>query len=127
MTNILITGSRNITAKEYVFYILDKSIKNGDAVIQGGAEGVDSFVLEWCQNSTLNINFKTVRPVNPKDKLSYLFRDAEMIGMCDRVIAIWDGKSRGTLFTMNYAKARGIPLTIYNISERNKKIFGEED
>jgi hypothetical protein len=127
MTNILITGSRSIKLKEYVFDILNKLIKNGDMVIQGGAEGVDSITLEWCQTSSLNINFKTIRPINPKDKISYLYRNAEMIGMCDRVIAIWDGKSRGTLFTIKYAKSRGIPLTIYNISERNKKIFGEDD
>jgi predicted Rossmann fold nucleotide-binding protein DprA/Smf involved in DNA uptake len=124
VTRILVTGSRSITSKEYVFDILNKHVEKGDTVIQGGAVGVDSIALEWCQNKSdsMNINFKTIRPVNPKDKISYLYRNAEMIGMCDIVIAIWDGKSRGTLFTTNYAKARGLEVIIYDINKRDKKL-----
>jgi hypothetical protein len=37
------------------------------------------------------------------------------------VIAIWDGKSRGTEFTIRYAKARLKPVIIYNINDKEDK------
>ncbi len=114
MATILITGSRSIKIKEYIYFILDKEIKSGDYVIQGGADGVDDIALDWCNDKRKeNINFNTLRPINNKG-VYYLHRNAEMIGMCDRVVAIWDGKSRGTDFTIRYAKARNIPVIIYS-------------
>jgi hypothetical protein len=100
--------------REYVYYILDKEIAEGDTVIQGGAEGVDSLTLDWCNSCKKSINWLTVEPVKKYNASYYLHRNAEMIGMCDRVIAIWDVKSRGTQFTIEYAKARNKPVIIYN-------------
>jgi len=122
--NILITGSRSIKMKEYIYYILDKEINDGDYVIQGGAEGVDQIALDWCNkvldSNSKNVNFNTVRPIN-NSTVYYLHRNAEMVGMCDRVIAFWDGKSRGTDFTIRYAKARNIPVKIYNPHSQTKE------
>ena len=110
---ILITGSRNIKIKEYIYYILDKETNDGDYIIQGGAEGADQIALDWCNDNISKVSFNTIRPINNKG-IYYLHRNAEMVGMCDRVIAFWDGKSRGTDFTIRYAKARNIPVIIYN-------------
>ena len=113
MVNILITGSRGIKNKIIIFHILDKNVPDGSMVIQGGAEGVDSLTLDWCNKCKKDIHWKTMEPVkNNRDY--FLHRNAEMVGMCDRVIAIWDGKSRGTKFTIDYAKARNIPVIIFN-------------
>jgi len=119
MRTVLITGSRSIKTKEYVFYILDKEIKEGDYIIQGGAEGVDKLVLDWCNSNNRKdgVNWDTIEPINKKDKSYYLHRNAEMIGMCDIVIAIWDGKSRGTDFTIRYAKERFKPVILYNTND----------
>ena len=120
MANILITGSRNIKIKEYIYYILDNEIQDGDYVIQGGADGVDEMAMDWCNKTTKKINWKTYYPVKKWLKEYYLHRNAEMIGKCDRVIAIWDGKSRGTEFTIKYAEARGIPVKIYTLNTKNE-------
>ncbi len=113
MENILITGSRKIKNRIIVYHILDENIPEGSRVINGGAEGVDSLSLDWCNQSKKNLNWTTIKPIKSQ-KEYYLYRNAEMIGMCDRVIAIWDGKSRGTKFTIDYAKARNIPVIIFN-------------
>ncbi len=111
---ILITGSRNIKMREYIYFILDKEIKDGDFVIQGGAEGVDSIALDWCHQTKKELQgWNTVISIrNNSDYL--LHRNAEMVGMCDRVIAFWDGMSRGTDFTIRYAQSRKKPVIIYN-------------
>jgi len=119
---VLITGSRSIKLKEYIFYILDKNICEGDFIIQGGAVGVDLIVLDWCNQTNLNINFVTIKPVKVEKREYYLHRNAEMVGMCDKVIAIWDGKSGGTKFTIDYAKARKKPVLIFNPNDNQEAL-----
>lgn len=119
---ILITGSRSIKDEKKVFDILDsvnnEILPNGkrwcpfDLVIHGGAEGVDSLAEKWCEKN--HINSKIIRPIN-SDKISYLFRDVEMITMVDFVIVIYDGISKGTKFTLDYAKARGMDYRLYMV------------
>lgn len=118
MTNILITGSRSITEKSWIFNILRKELVEGDVIIHGGAQGADSIAHEFCKHN----NFCTVimRPIHPYKKDYYLHRNAEMVGMCDRVIAFWDGASRGTLFTTNYARDRNLNVKVF-IEDKNEK------
>ena len=115
MANILITGSRNIIDRSFVFDVLRKELKEGDVIIHGGAQGIDSIAQEFCDDN--NFCSVIVRPIYPSKKEYYLHRNAEMIGMCDKVIAFWDGKSRGTWFTINYAKKRNLDIKIYKENE----------
>jgi len=41
-------------------------------------------------------------------------RNAVMVGECDAVIAIWDGKSRGTKHTIDLCAKVGKPLFVYH-------------
>lgn len=41
-----------------------------------------------------------------------LVRNSEIAGRCDKMIAFWDGESRGTLHAMNQAKRMGKPVWI---------------
>jgi hypothetical protein len=108
---ILITGSREIKDIDFVFNILYKEIKKEDTLIHGGALGVDLSAEAWCQKN--NIKSLIIKPILQDKKEYYLYRNAEMVGMCDKVIAIWDGMSRGTAFTIKYAQARKKPVTIF--------------
>ena len=111
-----VIGSRTIKDKEWIFDVLLMRFlgKYDVEFISGGAEGVDTLVEEWCKE--YNKHFHTIRPVNPKDKLSYLFRNIEIITMSDKLIAIWDKQSKGTKFVIDYAKARGKDIEV--ITER---------
>jgi hypothetical protein len=40
-------------------------------------------------------------------------RNQEMVRLGDAVIAVWDGKSRGTASTISYAKVSGKPTRIW--------------
>lgn len=111
MANILITGSRSITSRDFIFGKLREELQEGDVLIHGGAGGVDSIAQEFCdENGFYSV---IVRPANLSNSIYFLHRNAEMIGMCDRVIAFWDGKSRGTDFTIRYANARKLGVKIY--------------
>ena len=77
----------------------------GFTVISGGALGVDQEVEELCKAN--NIQIETIHPVHPSIKAHYLYRNIEILTKADKIIAFWDGVSRGTKFTIDYAKARG--------------------
>ena len=116
---ILITGSRKWTDLRLIHETLLHEIKESDVIVHGGAKGVDSFADEWAQQH--GIKTIIVRPVNPNDKMSYLHRNAEMIGMADKVIAFWDGESSGTKFTFQYARKRGMNVNFVPLLSPSQK------
>ena len=79
-------------------------------IISGGARGVDTQVEDYCR--AWKIPIKIIRPINPANKLDYLFRNIEIITLADKVVALWDGKSRGTKFVIDYAKARNKEIEV---------------
>ena len=104
---VLITGSRNCPSKEVMWSLFETYIPKMSFIINGGAKGVDSLCNDWCNSFPKRVlGWETIRPINERIAAYYLHRNAEMIGMCDKVIAFWDGKSRGTKFTIDYAKSR---------------------
>ena len=120
MTRLLITGSRDATpemmdyAHRLVIYARDK----GWHIIVGDAEGIDAKVIYDC--ATYNVPFVVYGiTANPRhgglaarlhyiqvDEQSFLGRDRYMVKMCSRCMAIWNGRSRGTKYTYDYAVAQ---------------------
>lgn len=41
-----------------------------------------------------------------------------MIELCDKVYIFWDGKSKGTLFAINYANKISKPMEVIEINSR---------
>lgn len=85
------------------------NIKN-TIFISGGARGVDTVIENYCKE--YNFPFWKIRPINPANKLDYLFRNVEIITLANKIIIFWDGKSRGTKFVIDYAKARDKDIVI---------------
>ena len=116
---IAIIGSREFKqmnlVEETLFYRLPYF---NTEVITGGAKGIDTYVEEYCKRK--KIPCEVIIPINPKDKLSYLFRNVEIITKADKIIAFWDGKSKGTKFIIDYATARNKDIEIYQDNAKNK-------
>ncbi len=109
------TGSRSIIKlTEEMLSVLDK-VKNDDIIIHGGAIGADSLIREWCNLN--NIAQEIIRPINPSNKSHYLYRNIEVITKCDKLIVFWDGESRGTKFTMDYAKSRNKEIILVEVKK----------
>ena len=47
-------------------------------------------------------------------------RNLEMVLLADKVLVIWDGVSRGTLSTINFAKEHNKPIMVINIKRTEK-------
>ena len=110
---VLICGSRSIKNLQISRYIRPKSCA---AIVHGAAIGVDTIVDSWAkQNGIETIVYKPNYKIY--GKRAPLVRDEEMVDFCDVVIAFWDGKSRGTIYTARYAKKIGRKVIIHLIEE----------
>ena len=99
---LLIAGSRSI--KEYD---LEKHIPNGiTMIITGGADGIDILAEQYADKK--RISKLILRPqYNLYGRSAPLKRNEKMVELCDVALIIWDGKSRGTKYTLEYAEKLG--------------------
>lgn len=82
-----------------------------DEIVSGGAVGVDSFAQEFARlyGVKLVIMYPTGDMPSPE---KYHDRNRRIVDYSNAVIAFQNKESGGTQFTINYAKKRGIPITI---------------
>ena len=104
---LLVVGSRSITDFELSPYIN----KEFDTIISGGAGGIDSLAEEYADKH--RISKYIVRPqYEVYGRAAPIKRNEQMVDMADAVLIIWDGISKGTLYTLNYAKKMNKPITL---------------
>lgn len=118
---ILICGSRSITDKVVVFEKLRDCIFNyvqasfsKIRIIQGGATGVDTLAQKFAEENGIEC---ITHPANWKKygKSAGMIRNGHMVKFADYVIAIWDGESKGTAYTIMLGHKKGIPVEVRRI------------
>lgn len=108
---VAIVGSRSIEYVEIDRYIPP----DADLIISGGAVGVDTLAEKYADRK--GIKKLIIYPDYSRyGKSAPLIRDRLMVDNADLVIAIWDGVSHGTEYTISYAKRRNVPCEIYIIT-----------
>lgn len=126
---LLITGSRLASAEmlRYAQRLVDYANEREWSIVVGDAEGVDAMVIDECL--TTGIDY-TVYGITPEPRNgpnmhyvrvsgNFLTRDRTMVQHADRVMAIWNGVSRGTKYTYDYAIKRGLKaeLRIFEVKK----------
>ena len=104
---LLVVGSRSITEFDLSPYITD----DVDTVISGGAEGIDSLAEQYADLNRLSKYILRPR-YDLYGRAAPLKRNEQMINMADAVLVIWDGKSKGTQYTIRYTKKINKPITV---------------
>jgi hypothetical protein len=122
-----IVGSRSVDDYEWIKSILE--FYDGiTLIISGGALGVDSLAKKYAVEK--NIPLLEIKPEYDKypQNLKWkapLDRNTTIVEKCEYVIAFWDGKSKGTLDTVNKAKKFNKPYIVYNINDKGKIVRGK--
>ena len=95
-----IIGSRNIVDSFKIKEILNTYTIT--VVVSGGAKGVDSIAENYAIERTIpTVIFKP--DWKQFGRSAGIIRNKDIVNEADRVIAFWDGKSKGTADSIKYA------------------------
>lgn len=105
---VAVVGSRGITRADLSKYVPE----DATVILSGGARGVDQLAEEYAKERGLGLevllpNYELFGKTAP------LIRDRQIVDKADLVVAIWDGSSSGTRYTIEYAKAQGVPVKLF--------------
>lgn len=108
--NFLIVGSRSIKDFDISEYVPPEA----DLIISGGANGVDSIAEKYADDHRLSKLILRPR-YDLYGKAAPLKRNEIMVDLADAILIVWDGKSRGTMYTVKYARRKNKNLTVVNL------------
>lgn len=106
---LAIIGSRTcppIDIEQFLKYI-------PDTIVSGGAKGADTYAREFAKKKGLNL-IEFLPQYDKYGRTAPLVRNKLIVEECDCLIAFWDGTSRGTKYTIDYAHQLGKPIKIVN-------------
>ena len=110
---VAIVGSRRL----YVSNIGDYLSAEITEIVSGGAKGVDSSAREYALKNNIRLT-EFLPEYNKYGKAASLKRDMQIINYADKVIAFWDGKSKGTKYVIENCKKTNTPVDIIYIDTR---------
>lgn len=85
-----------------------------DTIVSGGARGADTYARLFAQQHNLKL-IEFLPEYDKYGRQAPLIRNRLIVDNCDCLIAFWDGVSRGTKYTIDYATKMGKPVKIVQI------------
>lgn len=106
---IAIVGSRKIHIED-----IGKYIPECDEIVTGGAEGVDRLAMEYAEREKIRLT--VFLPEYSRYKRGApIVRNKQIVDYSDKVIAFWNGSSKGTLSVIEYAERTGKSIEVIMI------------
>lgn len=105
---VAIVGSRTFSDYELLSEYMDWLNQNDviKEVVCGLAKGADTLGEQWAQERGILVTY--FKPDwNTHGKKAGILRNQDMADYADKVVAFWDGKSRGTKHMIEYARKIG--------------------
>ena len=137
MYSLLICGSRIATPQmlELARRVVQRASELGWTILVGDAAGIDAEVICACESLKLPakcfgispqpratiIDTQLVQYIQvqvPHSRRAYLQRDEIMVRQADRLYAIWNGTSGGTIYTYKYALSQRKPAHLWDATGR---------
>lgn len=115
--NVAFVGSRNWPWKRYVQNEV-ATLATGDIVVSGGAHGVDTIA----ENAAKDRGLETLIFIPDWDsygKSAGFRRNIDIVKVSHRMIAFQYEGSKGTQHSINLAKSKGIPVKLYEWTEKH--------
>lgn len=115
---LIVAGSRTLNDYEIVRSAIDELISQGmviSAIIDGTARGVDQLASRYAREHDIE-NIRVPAEWNLYHRGAGGIRNRKMAEMADALLALWDGKSRGTMNMIKTANNKGIPVTVVYLS-----------
>lgn len=84
-------------------------------VISGAAMGADRAGELWAEANEIPI-LRCPANWDLHGRSAGIIRNTEMAGKADALIALWDGKSRGTYHMINVAQSKGLRVYVHKLT-----------
>ena len=111
---ILIAGSRNIDTFDLSPYIP----KDTALIISGGAKGIDTLAEKYADEHKIS-KLILLPQYNLYGRAAAVKRNEIMVDIADTIVIVWDGLSRGTKYTLEYAKKKNKNIVLITPSQSN--------
>ena len=106
-----VIGSRSLN----VIFLRDYIPAATTEIVSGGAKGVDTLAKSYAEE--IGCKYTEFLPEYEKyGKAAPIRRNDEIIEYADVVVALWDGKSKGTKYVIDRCKKIGRSLIVYNMT-----------
>lgn len=112
MPRIAIVGSRSFASPARVESYV-RRLPADAVVVSGGAPGVDSVAENAARAAGRRVLVLRADWARHGRRAGPM-RNARIVAHADRVVAFWNGRSRGTLGTVVLARRAGLPVEIYD-------------
>lgn len=114
---LAIIGSRSVKEEQMVWeaihtFVTKHSVEGVPiTIVSGGAEGVDgfakSYASKWSMDHVEFIPYFKLDRASNYSARHFFIRNKQIIDNADRVLAIWDGVSKGTEHGIKYSQKTG--------------------
>jgi len=110
---VIVAGSRSISTAAEVWPYIDmaRAVWDITQIVSGGAMGVDTLAQDYAETREIPCRVFPAQWDKYGKSAGYR-RNTQMADYADALLAIWDGKSRGTRHMIQAMKARGKPIII---------------
>jgi hypothetical protein len=109
---LIIAGSRDIVDYQILVIAMEKYKLSPDVIISGTARGTDKLGERWAKEHNIPVE-KYPADWDTYGKSAGYRRNAEMANAADALLALWDGKSKGTKHMIDLAKKKSLKIFIY--------------
>ena len=109
---ILIAGSRTIDIFDLSPYIP----KETTLIISGGAPGIDTLAEKYADEHKIS-KLILLPQYHRYGKFAPIKRNQAMVDIADIIVVVWDGRSRGTKHTLQYAESKSKKVILITVPE----------
>lgn len=109
---VIIAGSRDITNYELVKKAMERCGFVPTEIFSGTARGVDQLGERWAREHSIPVR-QFPADWDRFGKSAGYKRNEEMAKRGDALVALWDGKSKGTHYMIQIAKAHKLKIKVY--------------
>ena len=104
---LAIIGSRSLTNLPLDQYVPEDT----EEIVSGGAVGADTCAAEYARRMGLKLT-KFLPQYERYGRAAPIVRNKEIVDYADRILAFWDGTSKGTQSVIRYAQEKGKPCKV---------------
>ena len=95
---------------------MQRRISQSTEIVSGGAAGIDRYAAQCAQRNGWKLK-EFLPDYRCCGRAAPLIRNRQIADYADAVIAFWDGRSRGTAYTVDYCRKIGKKVRVIRIQK----------